>query len=85
MDKVNEILEPILDRIAYLNLQDRFAIRALPVLKEDMIEFPRTTPMSAPVTRTKPSGAFAFKESMETVFSKPASDDMFIQTTDIES
>ena len=35
IDKVNEILEPILDRIAYLNLQDRFAIHALPVLKDD--------------------------------------------------
>ena len=60
VEQVNEILQPILDRIAFLNLQDRFAIRALPVLKDDNIEFPRTTPMSAPVTRTKPSGQFAF-------------------------
>lgn len=48
-ENVNDELQPIVDGDALESLQKRFRFKAMPIIKDNYIEFPKTIPSSAPL------------------------------------
>lgn len=48
--RVEKELQPLMDEVALGLLKARFARKTMPVVREDTVEFPRETPLSAPVS-----------------------------------
>ena len=48
--RVEKELQPLMDEVALGLLKARFARKTIPVVREDTVEFPRETPLSAPVS-----------------------------------
>ncbi|CAG9313161.1 unnamed protein product [Blepharisma stoltei] len=49
IDEIDSHLEPIVDNIALDSLHKRYKHKALPIVRDDYIEYPRTVPSSAPL------------------------------------
>lgn len=48
--RVEKELQPLMDEVALGLLKARFARKTMPIIREETVEFPRETPLSAPVS-----------------------------------